>query len=118
LTYINAGHDAPALIGPGGVKARLDRTGPVVGVIPDARFEIDRVLLEPGDILFAYTDGVTEARDPAGQFFTEERLRAILQQPIPAAGALVDRVIASLNDHIAGAEPYDDVTMLAVRRLS
>jgi len=117
LTYINAGHDAPALIGATGVKARLAPTGPAVGFIPNVEFQVNRVLLEPGDILFAYTDGVTDARDPAGQFFTVQRLMTILQQPIPSAVALVDNLSASLQVHIAGAEPYDDVTMLAVRRV-
>ena len=114
LTYINGGHDAPALCATG-VKARLTATGPAVGFMPNVTYEINRVILEPGDVLFAYTDGVTEARAPAGKFFTEKRLLSILQGSFPSASALVDHVITSLHDHIAGAEPYDDVTMLAVR---
>src|SRR5262249_24544410 len=61
LTYINAGHEAPALIGAAGIRARLTRTGPSVGWHPNPTFRSARVFLEPGDILFGYTDGVTEA---------------------------------------------------------
>lgn len=116
LTYINAGHDAPALLGAGAIKARLNPTGPVVGITPNIAYEIGEILMEPGDTLFTYTDGVTEARDAAGRFFTEQRLLARLQDPADSATALVDNVIAALNQHIAGAEPHDDVTMLVVRR--
>jgi phosphoserine phosphatase RsbU/P len=116
LSYVNAGHDAPILIGAAGVKARLAPTGPVVGVKPNIAYDINHVLLEPGDTLLAYTDGVTEARNSAGQFFTEKRLLALLEGSVQSATALLDSVVANLHEHIAGAEPSDDVTMLAVRR--
>jgi sigma-B regulation protein RsbU (phosphoserine phosphatase) len=116
LTYINAGHDAPALVGPEGIKVRLRPTGPVVGIKPSISYEMKDVLLEPGDSLFAFTDGVTEARDPTGVFFTEKRLLSILAEPVSSTTGLVDNVVDNLLHHIAGALPHDDVTMLAVRR--
>jgi serine phosphatase RsbU (regulator of sigma subunit) len=115
LVYVNAGHDSPAVIGPKGVKKRLPPTGPVVGLMPDSAYDLDKLKFEPGDILFAYTDGVTDARDPAGQLFTEKRLLTVLEQPAPSATALLDRVVANLHTHIASADPFDDITMLAVR---
>ena len=63
LTYVNAGHDSPVLLGADGTTTRLTPTGPVVGVIPDAVCDIARAQLATGDVLFAYTDGVTEARN-------------------------------------------------------
>src|SRR5262249_55405184 len=57
LTYVNAGHDAPIVVGAAGVKARLAPTGPVVGLSPNAGYEVSCVALEPGDALVAYTDG-------------------------------------------------------------
>jgi sigma-B regulation protein RsbU (phosphoserine phosphatase) len=117
LTYVNGGHDAPAVIGPDGVKERLEPTGPVVGMLPTAEYEINKTVLEPGDVLLGYTDGVTEARGPHGEFFTEKRLLAILnEQPVASAGGLLDRIDVSLQSFIAGADPFDDITMLAVRR--
>jgi sigma-B regulation protein RsbU (phosphoserine phosphatase) len=118
LSFVNAGHDFPVLLGPAGVKGRLEQTGPAVGVNPDAEYDIQQVRLEPGDSLFAYTDGVTEARSPAGDFFSEKRLLALLESPAPSAAALLEGVIARLDEHVAGREPSDDVTVLAVRRLA
>jgi sigma-B regulation protein RsbU (phosphoserine phosphatase) len=117
FTYINAGHGAPVLLGAAGVKARLSRTGPAVGLMEGAAYEVKNVRMEPGDTLFAYTDGVTDARDPSGQFFTEKRLLSILQMPVSSVPALVHDMFARLHEHTAGTEPYDDVTMLAVRRV-
>jgi sigma-B regulation protein RsbU (phosphoserine phosphatase) len=116
LTYVNAGHDPPAVLGPRGVKTRLAPTGPVVGIIPDAAYDLKSVTLEPGDMLFCYTDGVTESRSPNGQLFTEKRLLALLEQPAASTGELLERVQAALRTHTAGTDPFDDITMLAVRR--
>lgn len=118
LTYINAGHDIPVLIGASGGKSDLGCKGTSpIGVEPDIQYETEEVLMRPGDVLFTYTDGVTQARDPARRFFGKDKLPLILERPIASARAIIDDVIAGLHDHIAGAEPEDDVTMLAVRRL-
>ncbi len=117
LTYINAGHDIPVLIGTSGSKVHLGTKGTPMGITPDIQYETGEVLLGPGDTLFTYTDGVTEARGPAGKFFGKDVLPSILERPIPSATAIIDDVSAGLHDYIAGAEPHDDVTMLAVRRL-
>jgi len=71
LTYINGGHEPPAIIGPKGVKERLAPTGPAVGMMPNLSFETRGTKFDPGDLLVAFTDGVTEARSPGGDFFGE-----------------------------------------------
>jgi sigma-B regulation protein RsbU (phosphoserine phosphatase) len=117
LSYINAGHNPPYVIGPSGdVKAELEPTGPVVGLFPNVVREIERVTLEPGDLLMTFTDGVTEARGPSGDFFDEERLLALLAGPATSASEYLDRIEASLRTHIGNADQADDITMLAVRR--
>jgi sigma-B regulation protein RsbU (phosphoserine phosphatase) len=116
LTYVNAGHDAPAVIGPEGVKARLAPTGPVVGMTPNAPYNIKKVMLEPGEMLYVYTDGVTDSRAPDGAFFTEKRMLGLLNEPAATAAGLVERMQSALRDHIASADPFDDITMLCVRR--
>jgi sigma-B regulation protein RsbU (phosphoserine phosphatase) len=118
VAYVNAGHDAPILLGAGGIKSRLTKTGPVVGIDASNVFGTASVVLEPGDTFLAYTDGITEARNAAGQFFGEKRLLSIVQAKGASADTLVSGVMGALYEHIAGAEPHDDVTMLAVRRLA
>ncbi len=117
LVYVNGGHDFPTIIGPEGIKARLKTTGPAVGLMSDAEFDIAKVTLEPGDVLVMNTDGVTDARNPAGHGYGEERLLALLRQPAESATALVDRIVADLREHIGPAEQFDDITLLVTRRL-
>ncbi len=117
LTYINGGHCPPWLFNESGVKQRLTPTGPAVGMVPDVDFAIQQVTFAPGDMLLAFTDGVPEARDVTGAFFTEARLRSIINSPMPAsAKELVSSVHAHLTAHIGTAVQFDDITMLAVRR--
>jgi sigma-B regulation protein RsbU (phosphoserine phosphatase) len=82
------------------------------------KFEIRQVQIEPGDILIGYTDGVIEALAPNGEFFTRKRLLSILEQTTSSASDLVDRIKTSVSIHVHNAPPSDDITMLAVRRLS
>ena len=120
LSYINGGHCPPILLGSDGlVKARLKATGTPVGMMPDVVYTIGQTQLEPGDILFGYSDGVTDARDPAGKMFTEKKMLELLQhKPASSANELLMRVKTALGDHISTADQYDDITMIAVRRLN
>jgi sigma-B regulation protein RsbU (phosphoserine phosphatase) len=116
LLYVNGGHNPPVVLGAEGVKARLTPTGPAVGMLSEAEFRIGQHSLEPGDVLFTYTDGVTDARDISRAVFSEKRMLALLEQPADSAAALLDRVDAALQSHIGSADQFDDITMLAVRR--
>ncbi len=118
LTYVNAGHNPPLLVRKGGPVEELAPTGPAVGLLPGGHFVNEQVVLEPGDYLLAYTDGVTESRAVDGAFFTVERLRALVKGPVPSAQALLSRVEEQLQAHASGAEQYDDITMVALRRKS
>jgi sigma-B regulation protein RsbU (phosphoserine phosphatase) len=117
LIYVNGGHEAPVLVGPQGIRARLKQTGPAVGMLPDMHFRVEEISLEAGDMLFAYTDGVTEARSPQEDFFSEQRLLSLLEsQGAVTATDLLKLLEVSLRSHIASAEQFDDITMLAIRR--
>lgn len=117
LIYVNGGHEAPVLIGSDGVKSRLKQTGPAVGMLPDMNFKVEKTSLHAGEMLFAYTDGVPEARSPEKGFFTEQRLLTLLGTQIGVtASTLLKFVEGNLLSHIAAAEQFDDITMLAVRR--
>jgi len=73
--------------------------------------------MAPGDILLGYTDGVTEAGSSDGAFFTMERLVSILETPSSTAGELLNRIGNCLQEHIGGADQFDDITLLAIRRI-
>ena len=116
LLYINGGHEPVYIIESNGIKERLLRTGPAPGVIPHAEFEYKQIQLEPGDILFAYTDGVTDARSTAGERFNRKRLNTLLSQPATTAFELMQRIGTSIFNHIGKAPQADDITMLALQR--
>jgi sigma-B regulation protein RsbU (phosphoserine phosphatase) len=118
MAYINGGHEPLIVSDSSGIKQSLEPTGPAVGMLVDMKFEIRQVQIEPGDILLGYTDGVIEALAPNGEFFTRERLLSIIKRSASSASALVDRIKANLVTHVHNAPPSDDITMLAVRRLS
>lgn len=116
LTWINAGHEAPVVLSDSGVVAHLSPTGPALGMMPGVTFRSEESRLDPGQTLFAWTDGVTDARDGSGKLFSEERLLGLLAESAPTAAALLDRIEQAVSAHSAGAERSDDVTMLALRR--
>ncbi|MFW6063419.1 MAG: PP2C family protein-serine/threonine phosphatase [Chloroflexota bacterium] len=118
LSYINGGHEQPLLLRRGGRCERLEPTGPALGMFPDMSFALDRVHLQPGDMLLAFTDGVTEARDDAGQFYGEQRLLQQARAPAISANQVLQRVAQDLQAYAGGAAQSDDITMVAVRRSS
>ena len=117
LYYINAGHEAPMLIDKNGqLKASLLPTGPALGVFPDAKFLIESIYIEPGEVLYAYTDGVPDAKNSAGQKFGKPKLFELLHQPVDSAAELLNRVYIRLNQHILETLQFDDITMISMRR--
>lgn len=119
IAYINAGHSPPYVLRDGVLAESLQPTGPAIGVVIDEHFGIAHTQLHPGDTLLAFTDGVPEARNAAGDFFGELRLQDLMESA-SAQGATVDQTLAwlmaALSGHIGDAAPYDDITLLAVQR--
>jgi steroid delta-isomerase-like uncharacterized protein len=115
LAYCNAGHNAPILIRPCGVE-RLESGGPILGVLERATFAEARVELEPGDLLVAFTDGVTEARNSEGEEFGEERLLACVERHRKLAPqALLESLLAAVQHFSAAPGQRDDLTVLVLR---
>jgi serine phosphatase RsbU (regulator of sigma subunit) len=88
-----------------------------VGIEPKIDFKIQQTRLEPGDILLGYTDGVVEANASDGEFFTMARLVDTLAAPVSSAAELLDRIADRLEAHIGEADQFDDVTLLAIRKI-
>jgi serine phosphatase RsbU (regulator of sigma subunit) len=81
-----------------------------------AQFEYKEIQLQPGEILFAYTDGVIDARSPGEERFSRKRLNSLLSQPVATAFELMERIGTNLFSHIGKAPQEDDITMLTLQR--
>ena len=114
--YVNAGHEPALVLAPDGGVWELRPTGPALGLLPDQTFGAGEGTLERGDCLFAFTDGLVEARSPAGEVFGSERLRDALRASGTVPAELVRGVLAALQAFTGQAEPHDDVTLLAATR--
>jgi serine phosphatase RsbU (regulator of sigma subunit) len=118
LAYCNAGQ-CPALhLGLDGATAELIRTGPPLGAFEEGAWIVDRVTLDHGGELVLYTDGITEAEDPEGEFYGEDRLRACVRahQGRPPA-QICDAILADVTAFAGAPHPADDIGLLVVQRL-
>jgi len=116
LTYINGGHEPLYILRDGHIQETLNPTGPAVGMLPNLKFKVRQVHLDPGDTLIGYTDGVTEARAPDHALFTTERLIPLVEQPLDSANSLLEVIKSALFTYIDDAPQFDDITMISVRR--
>ncbi|MFQ5944843.1 MAG: SpoIIE family protein phosphatase [Anaerolineae bacterium] len=115
--YANAGHNPPLLRRVAGARANLMPTGPVLGVFEDLELADVAIALGSGDSLIAYTDGVPDALNPAGQEYGMTRLTAAVDSSPPArAPRLMKRLSTDLSDFIGDASPEDDITFLVLVR--
>lgn len=116
LTYVNAGHEPPVIAKANGAQERLPKTGLAVGLLTGFKFTHKTHQLENGDLFFAFTDGAPECNNPQGEFFERGRLLALLN-PKTEPAVLLNRIESQLLAHIADADQFDDITLLAARRL-
>lgn len=115
LTYCNAGHNPPFVIGPGGVR-RLEAGGPVVGLLEFAPYDQETVTLAPGDSVVIFSDGVSEALSTGGEEFGDDRLQAVVESVGAAPAAeVVDRIVAEVRQFTKGAPQSDDITVMVIR---
>ena len=115
LEYGNCGHNAPYVLS-GGKRRALAATGIPVGLMAELSAKSALVVLNPGDSLVLFTDGVTEAMNAGEQEFGKERLEALLDAAgtTPAA-ELLQHIYAEVDDFAAGEDQADDITCLALR---
>ena len=117
LVYCNAGLPAPLLLRHNKAVDRLENGGPMLGALPGAAYKTGCVRLNPGDMLVAYSDGVTECRNSQDEEFETGRLSAAVSA---VAGACANQVLFStlgaVLDFADGCSPEDDLTLLVIRR--
>ncbi len=119
LVYCNAGHNPPMLLQPqnGSKPLFLTRTAIPLGILPDAQWRSGEVMITPGDVLVAYTDGITEAQDERAEFFGEKRLHAVVRDNIGRSADIIESKLLSAVYEFAGDVPqYDDITLMVLVR--
>ncbi|HYU12510.1 MAG TPA: SpoIIE family protein phosphatase [Stellaceae bacterium] len=115
LRYCNAGHNPPYLLRAKGGRKTLKATGIPFGIDANLPYSVAETVLAPEDALFLFSDGITEAFDPAGNIFGEARLEAALENSRGhGAATVVADILAATAEFAAGAEQSDDITCLAL----
>jgi phosphoserine phosphatase RsbU/P len=119
VEFCNAGHNAPYRLNGQGLAPIEGGKGIILGIRPDAVYATGRSSLAPGESIYVFTDGVTEAANLEGELFAEARLESVLRAAsgCASAAAIVKSVGEALRGFVGTALPSDDITMLTVRRL-
>ena len=119
LTYVNAGHNPPLVLGrAGGDVVMLAARGIALGVMTDMAFEEKEITLRQGDILVLFTDGVTEAINLKGEMFGQERLaKMVVENKNLSAQEIIKKIEQTVVEYSEGQPQFDDLTLLAVKVL-
>lgn len=118
FTYVNAGHNPPYLINKNGDVSLLKSSGPIIGVFPDLDYECHTLKLQDGDLLFCFTDGVTECFNNEEEEYGEERLEKFLVENKELdTKTIVEKSLLELEIFAEGAKPSDDITYLALKKI-
>jgi phosphoserine phosphatase RsbU/P len=116
FVYVRAGHELPLVLGADGTVIVPEMgIGQPIGILPDPALDMQTVVIPRGGALLLYTDGVTEAVDPGGNFFETERLYETARQTAGGTAQLIcDRLLEAVTAHRGPAPQADDVTLVAV----
>jgi serine phosphatase RsbU (regulator of sigma subunit) len=119
LSFLNAGHNPPLIVHAGGTMEQLAAGGLPLGIMADADFREGRTQLHYGDVLVIYSDGVSEACNPAGEEFGPTRLYEVVARNLDAsAGGIRDRIESALTKFCQGTPAADDITLVICKRLA
>lgn len=118
LVFTNAGHNPPLLVRASGGFEELKGGGMILGILPMAKYQESHAKFEPGDVLVLFSDGVTEAANPRGEEFGEQRLAELVASLHGRPSAeIVDAVHAAVAAYTEGAPAADDITVVVARRV-
>ncbi|HEY2003339.1 MAG TPA: SpoIIE family protein phosphatase [Acidobacteriaceae bacterium] len=116
LTYSNGGQLPPFVLCANGSVRRLDCGGSVIGLLDNLVYEEGSVTLDPGDILIAYSDGVTEPENEFGEFGEERLIEMVTRHRHLPLAAISQQVLQSLRAWIGDQEQPDDITLVLARQ--
>jgi sigma-B regulation protein RsbU (phosphoserine phosphatase) len=117
LTYSNAGHLPPLVLSRDGNIRRLDHGGTVIGLMDGMRYEEDSFQMQPGDILVAYSDGVTEPENDFGEFGEARLMEVVARYRDQPLEVISTQVMLALDAWIGAAEQPDDITLVLARQV-
>jgi phosphoserine phosphatase RsbU/P len=118
IVYANAGHTPPLILRRDGSLEELSATGLPVGLEEEERYPTQRLRLETGDLMVAFSDGIAETADSEGEMIETERLAEIIRGVGDhSAGEILDRIDAALVERMEGAEASDDMTLVVLKKL-
>jgi phosphoserine phosphatase RsbU/P len=115
LTYCNAGHLPPIILAADGSTRRLEVGGSVVGLLDGLTFNEAEVTIHPGDILVAYSDGITEPENEFGEFGEQRLLQLVRENQNLPLQRIADLAVAAVKDWIGAEEQPDDITIVLAR---
>ena len=119
LEYCNMGHVYPTLLKADGTLSTLETGGVLLGVLPGAPYQVGELTLDPGSTLFFFTDGVSDVMNPDGEMYGIDRLtdytRTLGEWP---AETMMARIVEETAQYAAGAEAFDDFTMMILKSLA
>ncbi len=117
LSYINCGNESALLLRNGKVESLLKPTGPVVGVVEEAQFKVQQVQIQIHDTLIAYTDGIPDALDENGKAFGNTKFIKVVEGQDSDPTFLLDIFRKELEQYIGKSEQFDDITIVAIKRV-
>jgi phosphoserine phosphatase RsbU/P len=117
LTYSNAGQLPPLVLSRDGHIRRLDKGGTVVGLMDGMQYEEDRFQMKPGDIVVAYSDGVTEPENDFGEFGEERMMEVVARYRDQPLHVISSQVMLALDAWIGADEQPDDITLVLARQV-
>jgi serine phosphatase RsbU (regulator of sigma subunit) len=118
LSFINAGHNPPLIARSDGTIEQLESSGLPLGLMDFAEYELGEARLNSGDVLFIYSDGVSEANNITEDEFGMERLITVIGENVTrSASGIRDRVEAALSEFTGTAAPNDDITLVIVKKV-
>ena len=119
IKYVNGGHNPPLIVHENGQYELVDATGLMIGAFDFVEWEQKEIELQPGDMMFIFTDGVTEAdRDGEGDQYGDEKLEQLVSENAKKnADELTDLVMEEINTFMGKAPRSDDITMMTIKRI-
>jgi sigma-B regulation protein RsbU (phosphoserine phosphatase) len=118
VDYVCAGHESPVVRRSSGLEMLTNVGGPAIGLFEGSQYTVASATLSPGDILVIYSDGLIDARSPENEGWGVQRLRDLLDAVnVDRASQVMHAIVTSVDGHMAGADQFDDLTVMVFRWL-